>query len=327
MGPQSVAGGFPSAGEGLPDLGTPTLSWDELPHHSFSYPAAFLNLRWTLACGQAFRWRDAGDGWWVGVVRSAALRVRMDGDTVTYAAYPDLPAPNFWRAYLRLDFDLEDLYRDAGAADAHAAAAFRAWPGLRVLRQEPEETIYTYLCTTANSIPRIARAVEGMSRVWGERIATLDGVAYHAFPPASVLTPDAVPLLVRECNLGYRAAVLVRARAAVAEHGAGWVRGLRRRSYKEAHAALMALPGVGPKVADCVCLFALDMDEAVPVDTHMRQVARELYLPETGAKALTAGGYARVAGHFRDLFGARAGWATQYLFYSHLMRHRDAPVL
>ena len=44
-----------------------------------------------------------------------------------------------------------------------------------------------------------------------------------------------------------------------------------RPGYREAHGQLLELQGVGPKVADCVCLMGLGWGEAVPVDTHGRK--------------------------------------------------------
>ena len=43
----------------------------------------------------------------------------------------------------------------------------------------------------------------------------------------------------------------------------------------EAQAYLVALPGVGPKTAACVLLFALERP-VMPVDTHVHRVARRL---------------------------------------------------
>lgn len=42
---------------------------------------------------------------------------------------------------------------------------------------------------------------------------------------------------------------------------------------------LCSLPGVGPKVADCVCLMSLDKHDAIPIDTHIWQIAVRDYLP------------------------------------------------
>ncbi len=56
---------------------------------------------------------------------------------------------------------------------------------------------------------------------------------------------------------------------------------LRALPLNEAKAWLMALPGVGPKTAAVVLLFALDMP-AMPVDTHVHRVTRRLgFIGET----------------------------------------------
>lgn len=54
--------------------------------------------------------------------------------------------------------------------------------------------------------------------------------------------------------------------------GERWLLSLRQSAYSQASTELCTLPGVGPKVAACVCLFSLDKHEAVPVDTHVWQV-------------------------------------------------------
>ena len=59
----------------------------------------------------------------------------------------------------------------------------------------------------------------------------------------------------------------------------------------------MKLNGIGAKIADCVCLFSLDKTEAVPVDTHVWQLAKDLYFPEWETrKSLTELAYRTVAG-------------------------------
>ncbi len=306
-------------------MSTERLGWSELPHQSFTYDPHLLSLRWCLECGQAFRWRETPDGWWTGVVEGRALRIRGDGGTFTYAAYPSLPRPDFWHDYLRLDFDLREVY-EAFSGDPHLAASFRSWSGMRVMRQDPTETIITFLCTTANSIPRITRAIERMSLRWGEPIAVIDGRAYHAFPRPEVFEEDIVEELAADCNLGYRALNLVRAVREINSRPEGWADSLRRVPYERAREELMSVRGIGPKIADCVALFALSKDEAVPVDTHIRQVTIELYLPEITTKSLTANTYNRISGYYRERFGRYAGWIQQYLFFYHLTRHREVPL-
>ncbi len=57
----------------------------------------------------------------------------------------------------------------------------------------------------------------------------------------------------------------------------------------EALAFLQSLPGVGPKTAACVLLFALGRP-AMPVDTHVHRVAGRLGLLDPGVTAEAAHG-------------------------------------
>ena len=77
----------------------------------------------------------------------------------------------------------------------------------------------------------------------------------------------------------------------------------------------MAFFGVGEKIADCVCLFALDKNGAVPVDVHIWRIAQTTYAPDLAEKSLTPANYARATEAFHDRFGPLAGWAQQILFY------------
>ncbi|XP_019392551.1 PREDICTED: N-glycosylase/DNA lyase, partial [Crocodylus porosus] len=117
---------------------------------------------------------------------------------------------------------------------------------------------------------------------------------------------------LRELGFGYRARfVSGAAQAVLRDLGAEGLERLRSVPYAEAQRVLCSLPGVGAKVADCVCLMALDKPEAVPVDTHVWQVARQRYGLELGtaARSLTPRVYRETGDFFRRLWGPRAGWA------------------
>jgi N-glycosylase/DNA lyase len=92
-----------------------------------------------------------------------------------------------------------------------------------------------------------------------------------------------------------------------------------RDGYRKAHEELLHLQGVGPKVADCVCLMGLGWGEAVPVDTHVWQIAQRDYKFGKGKhKSLTKSTYDAVGDHFRQLWGKEAGWAHSVLFTADL---------
>ncbi|KAF5849568.1 hypothetical protein GGP41_004984 [Bipolaris sorokiniana] len=92
-----------------------------------------------------------------------------------------------------------------------------------------------------------------------------------------------------------------------------------REGYRKAHEELLALHGVGPKVADCVCLFGLGWSESVPVDTHVWQIAQRDYRFGKGKhSSLTAATYVAIGNLFRKLWGKEAGWAHSVLFTADL---------
>lgn len=99
---------------------------------------------------------------------------------------------------------------------------------------------------------------------------------------------------------------------------------LERATYKEAHEQLLELSGVGPKVADCVCLMGLGWGEAVPVDTHVWQIAQRDYkFGKMKTKTFSKVMYDSVGDHFRKIWGSQAGWAQSVLFTANLKSFSD----
>ena len=78
------------------------------------------------------------------------------------------------------------------------------------------------------------------------------------------------------CNLGYRSKYVVRAARSVAS-GELNLNKVREMPYRKAREELLKLFGVGEKVADCICLFALHHLDAFPVDTHISQALAAQY--------------------------------------------------
>lgn len=169
---------------------------------------------------------------------------------------------------------------------------------------------------------------------YGPLIGHIDDQAFHDFPPPEALTGPKVEGHLRELGFGYRAGYIAKtARMVAKEKPEGWLEGLcntieneevklpaeGREGYRRAHEELLQLQGVGPKVADCVCLMGLGWGEAVPVDTHVWQIAQRDYKFGKGKhKSLTKATYDAVGDHFRQLWGIEAGWAHSVLFAADL---------
>src|SRR5438876_5920453 len=136
--------------------------------HTFHYDPAEFSLDHTLASGQAFRWKRRADGWWLGVVDRAVVFIRQEGDLFSWQTYPEPGNEALICDYFQLDVDMGEIVRRVSEADSAAGEAAARWSGLRLLRQDPEEAILSFVCSTANSVPRIAHSIGEFSRHFGE---------------------------------------------------------------------------------------------------------------------------------------------------------------
>lgn len=278
-----------------------------------------LDLDTTLACGQAFRWRRRDDGLWYGVIGDRLIELRVEDGVLYWRTYPD-GGQALVEDYLRLSDDVASIYATLAESDPHLESLVDRFRGLRLVRQDPMETVLSFVCSAANSIPRIMGAIEQMAAHYGELVCEKGNLCYHAFPTPERLASAKPGHLDTLGSLGFRGENVRSVARQIMDRGEGWLTGLRNVSYEDAKAELLCIRGVGAKIADCVCLFSLDKNEAVPVDTHVRQLAHRLFLPDMKAKSITDGVYRRIVETFRERYGQYAGWAQQFLFYEDLLR-------
>jgi N-glycosylase/DNA lyase len=267
---------------------------------SCSLQAPGFSLRHTLESGQYFRW-TVRDGLYTVTRGHRLIRVRQDGETLQYDG-SDLW---FLKEFLGLDQDYETLERSL-RRDRRLWEALDAYPGLRILRQDPWECTAAFITSIASNIPRITGNVEDMARTFGVPIR-LGGLEGHAFPRPDRLDDEAA---LRRMKLGFRAAYLVQA-ARLARSGI--LEDIATQTYDDAKETLMVIPGVAEKVADCVLLFAYGRLNAFPVDTWIRKVMIRMFfkgrrVPDRAIRAFAS-----------ERWGDLAGLAQQYLY--HWSRH------
>ncbi|KAM0724228.1 hypothetical protein Q7P37_000110 [Cladosporium fusiforme] len=242
--------------------------------------------------------------------------------------------------YLNLTPNLTALYAQWSSADANFAKKAPKFTGVRILRQDAWEALIGFICSSNNNIARISQMMHKLCLHYGPLLGHVDGEAYHDFPEPRALAQEGVEANLRSLGFGYRARYLYQTACMVVEKPDGWLDSLRnpeapvlgqaakdggewqasgREGYRKAHEALITLQGVGPKVADCVCLMGLGWGEAVPVDTHVWQIAQRDYKFGKGKhSSLTKATYDAVGDKFRSLWGKEAGWAHSVLFTADL---------
>ncbi|PAA91979.1 hypothetical protein BOX15_Mlig027060g2, partial [Macrostomum lignano] len=309
--------------------------------HSLSCPASELNLGVTLACGQSFRWRQLEqEGYWAGVHADKVWLLRRPSEAcIEFQVYPPSSSAasdqQVLEDYLRLNGPtLESLYAGWSASDPVFRSVCSQFPDVRVrlLRQQPLENLFSFICSSNNNIARISQLVEKLCKYFGQQICIVDGREYYGFPQLSALcSPEAEPRL-RELGFGYRAKFVVEsARRLLDLGGADWLHSLRGSAQPDEIRRCLTkeFTGVGRKVADCVCLMSLDQLHLVPVDVHVMRIARSLYGLPACTKSLTESAYQSISDFFPSLWQPHAGWAHTVLFAADLARfqHLKSPAI
>lgn len=310
---------------------TVDLLWKSIPISSSE-----LSLARVLRCGQSFRWKNVNNAWSFST-NDKIILLRQEDECLHYAYV--LPkgvnittntsesVTQFINDYFNLDVKLASLYEAWAEVEAkHKAGSkltsFAYFPGIRMLRQDPWETVVLFICSSNNNVKRISKMCDALCLEFGNFINEHDGIRYHSFPPPKVLAGPEVEARLRELGFGYRAKYIHQtAKMFMSDEFPDItlesLTELRTKSYKEAHDYLLQLSGVGPKVADCICLMALDKHDVVPVDTHVLQIATRDYKFK-GPKTMSQTAYHQVRKHLGDLFGEYAGWAQLVMFAADL---------
>lgn len=283
---------------------------------SFSGP---VNLKATLECGQAFRWKKVPFPGrpdlpfaYQGVVGACALTVGQDRlVTRKILVAREQPAADSsegelsdWvRRYFSDGDDVEGIEKELASQGDVMAEAVRYGSGLRILTQDYWECLASYVLSANNSIRNISATIERLA----ERYGRPAGMGRRSFPdPRVVACQEACSL--RQSKCGFRDKYLLDAASKVAS-GQVDLKGLEQMPREEARRGLMKIAGVGPKVADCVLLFAYHNLGVFPVDVWIARAVSRHYL---GGRAVKPD-EARREGERR--FGDLAGYAQGYLFY------------
>ncbi len=272
-------------------------------------PAHDYDLGATLDSGQAFRWRQNGDGW-EGILGRHFIRLKQTADGIL-AATPN-PVENWdWlRHFLQVETRLADILATF-PTDGPMTAAVTSCPGLRLLRQDPWDCLSSFILSSTKQIVQIRQIIEVLSERFGDTIPVPHGVQPAFTFPTSAQIAAASEADLRACKMGFRAPGL-RAAAREIDSGRLDLESLRKFSYGAAREKLKTLHGVGGKIADCVLLFAYGFDSAFPLDVWVKRAMRELYFPKRRVTDQ------RLARFSATHFGPHAGYAQQYLF--HYMR-------
>lgn len=268
-----------------------------------------FDLHKTFSCGQCFRW-NAAEARYIGVVQGRVLELRKEARGIRIVQYGAAPLSHreldryfdFGTNYNKVRHEI--LAQAMSVGDQAAIRATKYCAGLRILAQDPFETLVSFIISANNNIPKIKLTIQDLCEKLGEPIVELEGKVYYSFPTPEQFARN--PETVRNAKaIGYRDRGIIEAAQKIVSGNLDLTQcHAAKTGYEEALRKLVTLYGVGEKVANCVLLFGLGHRSAFPIDTWVKKVLERFYGVQKGYSDFV-----------RKQFPVHPGVVQQYLFF------------
>lgn len=274
-----------------------------------------FELKDIFECGQCFRWNQEEDGSYTGVFTDCVLNVEKQGSKIIFKGkyYKQITQKDFEekiRNYFDLDRDYSKIKRILSKVDENLKLSVKYGDGIRILNQNLWETIISFIISANNNIPRIKGIIERISAKYGKEIE-FNNKKYYTFPSKEELSKASVEDL-RALGLGFRDVRVYETTRIILNNEVDLEK-IHNLPTDKVREILLSLPGVGPKVADCILLFStLKRFDVFPIDVWVRRVMNDLYIHNEDETKVDKKEIQKLA---EDKFGNLQGIAQQYLFY------------
>ncbi len=264
-----------------------------------------FNLEKIMISGQCFRAKRMEDGRYSFVVGDKILHIAAANPTVEIGGEFEISCSKdewdqTWKPYFDLANNYTAVIEQEKGKHPFTDKAMDFGRGLRILRQEPWETLVSFIISQRKSIPAIAKSIEALATNFGT-LLSVDGEERYAFPKPQQLCEASTEQL-NACGLGYRTPYVQDAARRVVT-GQLDLSQIEACNTAELLEALQSVHGVGIKVANCTALFSYGRMECAPVDVWIAKAIDEEF---DGTNPF-------------PMFGANAGIIQQYIFY--YMKH------
>ncbi|XP_075226400.1 N-glycosylase/DNA lyase-like isoform X2 [Lycorma delicatula] len=226
-----------------------------------------LHLRYTLNAGQCYRWREIKHDHWIGVLDHKVWILSQNEDFINYQIFTNENESNkseeinfdvydeMLTDFFRLNVSLKEFYSKWSKDDPFFNKISEIFYGIRIMKQDILECIFSFICSSNNFLSRISAMVEKICTFYGEKICIIDGNVYYDFPKIEKLARSGVSEKLREAGFGFRAKYIQQAAEKIITFGGNdWLNKLKLLDYKDSKAELMKLPGIGAKILFCADL-------------------------------------------------------------------------
>ncbi len=261
-------------------------------------------------CGQCFRWNKEEDTSYTGVFKNNVLNVKKDGNNIIFKGICEGNIDEICKEYFDLETNYEEIKKKLSNIDEYLETSINYGEGIRILNQDLWETIISFEISANNNIPRIKGIIERISKKYGNEIKWNEK-SYYTFPNIEELSKASIEDL-RALRLGFRDKRIYETTQIFLNGEMNLEELKNEKDTEKVREKLLTLPGIGPKVADCILLFSLKRYEVFPIDVWVRRVMNDLYIHNQDEEKVSKKDLQKLA---KDKYSSLAGLAQQYLFY------------
>lgn len=252
-----------------------------------------FNIEHILDCGQVFRYHKTGDKFRL-YAKDKNCLLHNENDRVIIETIET----EYFCQYFDLLRDYGDIKKELNKYDG-LKESLHYGGGIRLLNQDPLETIISFIISANNNIPRIKGIIDRLCSGCGTNKGD-----YYAFPTLEELSAAPESFFV-SIGAGYRAKYLFKAAKQLKDFD---LNGIYNLSTPDARKKLTTICGIGNKVADCILLFAYKKTDIFPMDIWSQKIYKALQMP-------CCNNNCKKADNFVSKFGTLSGYAQQYLYY------------
>lgn len=269
-----------------------------------------FNSTHIFECGQCFRWNLQENGNYIGVVKNSVIEVIEKEDEVIFRGVSESNLKDIVTEYFNLEINYGEIKNKLSKVDNYLKESIEFGSGIRILNQDIFETIISFIISANNNIPRIKKIIENLSKNYGNKIE-YNGKIYYTFPTVEDLSKATVADL-RNLGLGFRDKRVYTTTRMILKKEIDIEKLKKLKDTEKLREEILKLDGVGPKVADCILLFAFNRYDVFPIDVWVRRVMNDLYIKNPDESKVSKVEIKKLA---EEKYGELAGLAQQYLFY------------
>ncbi|NMA82706.1 MAG: DNA-3-methyladenine glycosylase 2 family protein [Epulopiscium sp.] len=265
-----------------------------------------FNIEDILECGQCFRYKKITHQHYQIIAHGLKLFIHQEKHRVVFYPTTMDVFQKIWIPYFDLKRNYGQIKTKLSTEDPILAEAIAYKPGIRLLRQDPWECLISFIISQNKRIIHIQQIIGYLSETFGSRMDANEEKGDYIFPTPQQLGKGTEED-IRKCKAGFRAPYIVDACMKIND-GEINLDALYEYPTEEARKELLKIRGVGPKIADCVLLFAYGRYEVFPTDVWIERMMKKFYVGDKASKA-------EIQQYAAKQFGDLGGFAQQYLFY------------